>query len=280
MAPYAREVAREIDRLVIAGHAAAAASAHECEALQRMTAHPGLLNTVALVLLTRPISRDDLGRIVPYLPPTLEDALVENNVAESVLRWDGEQLALTSDGRELAEAVVLLQESAVADMWHGAEAASSSVEQIVVPLVRGGRDIAAPATPSAFALFADLIDRPSQSGRVLRAITAMRYWRADAHRAALHAVGLDASEAHALNRLWDAHRKVDRMGQGRAEPGKRGLAALEDRGFAKDGAITSLGLDQREKIEADTDARTDSLYEGLGMESRHALLAGLAGLPG
>ena len=280
MAPFASEVAREIDRLVIAGHSVAGAAAHEAEALQRMTAHPGLLNTVALLLLTRPITRDDLGRIVPYLPPALEDALIENNVAEGVVRWNGEQLALTNDGRDLAEAVVLLQESAVADMWQGAEAASTAVEKIAAPLVRGARDIDAPATPSAFALFADLIDRPTQSGRVLRAITAMRYWRADAHRAALHAVGLDASEAHALNRLWDAHRKVARVGQGRAEPGERGLAALETRGLAKDGAITSLGVDQREKIEADTDARTDSLYEGLGDGSRHRLLAGLAGLPG
>lgn len=254
--------------------------AHESEALQGMTAHPGLLNTVALVLLTRPITRDDLGRIVPYLPPALEDALIENNLAEGVVCWDGEQIALTNDGRDLAEAVVLLQESAVGDMWQGAEAASSEVEKIATPLVRGARDVDAPATPSAFALFADLIDRPTQSGRVLRAVTAMRYWRADAHRAALHAVGLDASEAHALNRLWDAHRNVDRAGQGRAEPGKRGLAALETHGLAKDGAITSLGVDQREEIEADTDARTDSLYEGLGDQSRHRLLAGLAGLPG
>jgi len=265
---------------VIAGHSAAGAAAHESDALQRMTAHPGLLNSLALVLLARPITRDDLGRIVPYLPPALEDALIENNVVEGIVRWDGEHVALTNDGRDLAEAVVLLQESAVADLWREAEAASSAVEKIAVPLVRRARDIDAPATPAAFALFADLIDRPTQTGRVLRAITALRYWRADAHRASLDAAGLEAPEAHALNRLWDAHRGVDRVGQGRAEPGNRGVAALEARGLAKDGAITSFGIDLREKIEADTDVRTDSLYDGLGDEARHRLLAGLAGLPG
>ena len=280
MAPFAGEAAREIDRLVIAGHSAAAAAAHEYKALQRTTAHPGLLNTVAIVLLARPITRDDLGRIVPYLPPALEDALIENNVAEGIVVRDGDHVALTDDGRDLAEAVVLLQETAAADMWTGAQAALSAVDEIAAPLIRGAQHIEAPATPSAFALFADVIDRPTQSGRVLRAITAMRYWRADAHRAALHAVGLNALEAHALNRLWDTHREVDRLGQGRVEPGKTGLAALETHGLAENGAITRAGIDQREKIEADTDARTEPLYERLGDGPRHTLLAELSSLPG
>jgi hypothetical protein len=277
---FAGQAAEQIDRLVIAGHQMAAA-VDKPEQLKRLTAQPALLNTLAIVLLTRSFTRDDLGRVVPYLSPVLLDALIENNVIEGVVRSEGDgQLALTDDGREFAEAVVMVQERAIAELWQGQEPIVRSVETIVVPLVLGARDFDPPTTPAAFDLFAGVIDRPAPEGRVLRAITAMRYWRADAHRATLRAAGLEAHEAHALNRLWDAQRNVERVGQGRVDPGERGVAALEKRGLAQRGAITDVGLDQREAIEADTDARTMPLYDALDAASRDRLLAGLVGLIG
>src|SRR5204862_503475 len=84
--------------------------------------------------------------------------------------------------------------------------------------------------------------------------SALRYWRADAHRAAWHDAGLAVQEAHALNRLWDLDRNIDRVGQGDPRPGTRGVAALEERGWVADGAITDEGQKQREAIAAATDA--------------------------
>ncbi|HUQ39981.1 MAG TPA: hypothetical protein VM030_07475 [Acidimicrobiales bacterium] len=281
MSVYAGRVATEIDRLVIAGHRVAG-EAPRPPAMDSMRAHPGLLTTTAIVLLARPLTRDDLGRITPYIAPDLEDALVENNVSEGVLRRDGAHLVLTDEGRMVAEAVVELQDSAVVALWEAGAEVVAGLEDVARAVVAGGRSKVPPSSPDAFSLYADpaVLDRPTPEARVLRAITAVRYWRADAHRAALRAADLGAAEAHALNRLWDAHRGVERVGQGRTEPGTRGLAAIEARGLAADGEITAAGIGQRNAIESDTDARTEPLYATLDETERDRLLAGLRSLRG
>jgi hypothetical protein len=278
MSSYTGDVAREVDRLVIAGHQLAG-TAPKPPPLDAMTAHSGLLNTVAVVLLAGPVTRDDLGRVVPYLTPEIEDALLDNNVAEGVITGR-DPIELTDAGHALAAATVALQESVVATAWASADETLTVVDSIAPDIVARAAGGDAPSMPSAFHLFAAVVDRPSLPGRVLRTITAMRYWRADAHRAALLAAGLAPFEAHALNRLWRARTGVDGVGQGRDEPGARGVAALEERGLAKDGEITADGFDARQSIEDDTNARTEPLYQPLDDRSRTALLDALAALPG
>src|SRR2546423_1493950 len=99
---YAGEMAAEIDRLVIRGHQAAA----EWPDKPEMPAHPGLLNTVAIVLLAGPLARDAVDVIVPYLPRSMEAALIENNVAEGIVGRKGVDIELTAAGRDVAQAVV------------------------------------------------------------------------------------------------------------------------------------------------------------------------------
>jgi hypothetical protein len=230
-------------------------------------------------MLEHPLTRGDLGRILTYTPPGVVDALIENNVSEGLVLRHDEQLSLTPAGRAAAAGVVSVQDASVAELWAVAEAPLATVEEIAVPLVRRGRQIAAPASPSTFEIFARVPDRPTPAGRVLRAITAMRYWRADAHRAALDAAGLVARDAHALNRLWDSHRGVSRVGQGFPEPGAKGVAALEAAQLAAGGAITPLGIELREQVELDTDRRTAPLYMGLDASSRDRLRSALFALP-
>jgi hypothetical protein len=128
-------------------------------------------------------------------------------------------------------------------------------------------------------LFAAVCDRPTKEGRVLRLITAVRYWRSDAHGRALAEAGLDPFEAHALNRLWDVHRGVDRVGQGFAKPGRTGVASLEARGLADSGAITAEGIKVRQRIESETDRLTAPVYDAIDEPSREQLLAAMSALP-
>lgn len=276
---FAGDVAREIDRLVIRGHEVVAEMDDKPEAYARLKAHPQLLSTAAVVLLRRPLTRDDVKLILAYTPPAIIDALVDNNVAEEVVRETSDVLSLTDAGRAIAEAVVEMQETAVEWLWQVAAAPLAGVDELTAEVVDRAAGLAPPTVPAMFPLFADVGHRPTTAGRVLRQITALRYWRADAHRAVLHDAGLGPAEAHALNRLWDAHRSVTRVGQGHPAPGSRGVVALEGRGDAKDGAITPQGLELRARIERDTDLRTAPLYDGLDDDSRDRLRRSLFALP-
>jgi hypothetical protein len=128
-------------------------------------------------------------------------------------------------------------------------------------------------------LFAAVCDRPTAHARVLRLITAVRYWRSDAHGRALADGDLRPFEAHALNRLWDEHRGLDRVGQGFAKPGRKGVASLEARGLARSDGITMEGIKLREHIERETDRLTAPIYDPLDEPSREQLLAAIRALP-
>ena len=272
-------MAAQIDRLVIAGHEKAGACPDPPEAFLRLTtqAQPALLTTAAVILAERPVGRDDVVTIQPYLSPKLMNALVDNNIAGGIVVEGGGGLVLTESGREAAAAVVELQETAAAAMWAGADL--NVVESLSRALVEQGSALPPPDTPAVFPLFAAVCVRPTQAGRVLRLITALRYWPADVHRAAVKAAGFDPREAHALNTLWDRHRDVVRLGQGFPDPG-RAVTLLEERGLAADGAITTDGIALREAIERDTDRRTAPVYEELDDAARDGYLAAMAALPG
>jgi hypothetical protein len=267
--------AAQIDRIVVRGHELAGASTDRFPALVAMTAFPQLLSTAAIVVLARPLTRAEFARIVPYTPVSLVDGLIDNNVSEGIVEERDDGVHLTEPGRALAEDMVALQEAVVAEAWSSAGNALDVLDPAFAGVADHARSVDRPRTPSNFDLFAPVCDRPTREGRLLRTITAVRYWRADAHAAALTDVGLLPFEAHALNRLWDADRGVDRVGQGFPEAGRKGVASLEDRGLAADGAITEAGRQLRAQIEGDTDRRTAPVYEELDASSRDRLLGAL-----
>jgi hypothetical protein len=227
----------------------------------------------------RPITREDLARIVPYTPPGLLDHLIDNNVTEGLVSLDDTTLALTNYGREAAEATVVVQEAVVERLWASVPDRVAALRGVLAAVVSYGRGIDPPMTPSAFALFASCCERPTDAATALRLITAVRYWRADAHRRALAEAGMRPLEAHALNRLWDVQRGVDRVGQGNPRPGRDGVAALEASGLAADAEITADGVALRQSIESNTDALTAPIYGSLDDASYEQLSIALEALP-
>jgi hypothetical protein len=259
---WVSDVAAEIDRLVVRVHGKAGELFAASELAQQMTAHPGLVNGLGTSLLDGPVPVEAVEVIYPYLPQHLRDMLIENNVAEGIVTVEDDKLVITDKGREPARlASVLLDESAAA-MWPES-AWLEAAEGGAMVAVLHGRALTAPMHPSAFGITQALIDRPTQPGRVFRLLSALRYWRADAHRAAWTAAGLNVAEAHALNRLWDLQRGVERVGQGEERPGRTGVAGLSTHGYAEGDVITELGVKAREAIEADTDARTEPIFATL-----------------
>jgi hypothetical protein len=277
---FVSAIAAEIDRLVIRGHELAHGYPDKPQALSEMTAQPHLLNTAAIVLLAQPLTRDGAKGIFPYTPPSLIDVLIDNNIAEGVVADDDGRIVLTDTGRVLAEALVDVQEDSVARAWSAARDDLHAIEKVVRPAVERGETLAPPRTPSNFALFAPHGSRPTIEGSVLRLMTAVRYWRADAHLRAIEDAGLDRPEAHALNMLWDAHRGVERVGQGFLNAGRKAITSLEQRGLATDGTITTDGIDTRERIEEQTDRLTAALYDEVDEPLRAELPRALRALPG
>lgn len=272
-------IASEIDRLVIRGHELAGGFPDKPPPLASLAAFPQLLDTAAIALLAGPMTRDRFAGVIPYTPRSLVDALIDNNVEHGIVAEPDGALELTEHGRQVAEALVDVQDAAVAGVWSVVPHAVESVAAILAPVVAHGLTIEPPRAPSNFALFAGVVDRPTPPGRTLRLITAVRYWRADAHLAALAGADLRPSEGHALNRLWDVHRGVTRPGQGFPDPGRKGVASLESRGLAADGVITTEGIALRERIEGETDRSTAPIYGTLDDDALGSLLAGVRSLP-
>lgn len=274
-AAYAGELAGVIDRIVVRGHEMAGSHPDATGVMGGLDAHPALLNTIAVVLRHQPVSRAQLGRILGYTPPAMVDFLLENNRSAGVVGPD-DPIALTPAGRAAADRLVALQDAVMVAAWADRTDAVAEVVATAPWIVSRGL---APDTPddAVFPLFAEVWERPSEGGRALRLLTALRYWRADTHRAAVAAAGLTPAEAHALNRLWDIHRAVKRVGQGFADPGT-GVAGLERRGWAKEGVITPAGVEAREALERDTDVRSGVIHESARAEERDRLLAAVRAL--
>jgi hypothetical protein len=277
---FVSAVAAEIDRLVVGGHELAHAYPDKPAVLDELKALPHLLHTAAIVLLAQPLTRDEIKGVVPYTPTSLIDSLIDNNVDEGIVGEEDGRIVLTDTGRATAEAVVGVQEDSVARVWSAVADELRTIERVMRPAVDRARTIAPPRRPSNFALFAPHGDRPTLEGSVLRLMTAVRYWRADAHLRAVEDAQLDRAEAHALNVLWDAHRGVERVGQGFLNTGKQAMASLEARGLATDGTITTEGISLRERIEEETDRLTAPLYDEVDEPSRDELLRALRSVPG
>ncbi len=274
-AVFVSTAAAEIDRLVVGGHMAVARHPARAAMLRGLPAQPGLLNSLAAVLLRGPVTRDEVGLVMTYTPPAMVTFLLDNNRAGGSLEADDE-VRLTDAGREFATRTVDIQEAVIADLWSGADDAVRIAGEFAAAAV--GHATTLKASPGVFHLFAAVTDRPAPDARTMRLLTALRYWRADAHRRALAEVELLPRAAHALNVRWGRYRDVSRLGQGGPELSHKGLADLEDRGLAADGHITDDGVALREEIEADTDRRTEPAYDALDNEDRAAFLKALTAL--
>jgi hypothetical protein len=265
---WVNDVAVEIDRLVVATYNTV--SRQLMSAWPFPNAHPGVLQGVGTALLVGPVPVSGLAATYPYLPAPMLDGLVQNNVDEGIVTVADGEMTLTDAARPAAERLRQLFADVPAAMW----GPQPQLAALATAAVTQAATREPPVLPSAFAVQVPLVD-----GSLFRAVNAMRYWRADAHRAAWAAAGLSVQEAHALNVLWDARRGVERVGQGDPRPGRTGVAGLTEKGLAADDAITELGLSLREAIESATDAGTELIYGGFPLAEIDTFLGGLRKLP-
>ncbi len=271
---WVNETAAEIDRVVVAVFEQVGRELSE--EFEFPNAHPGFLLGVGYPLLQGPIAVEDLAAMYPYLPSELFEKLVQNNADEGAISLHAGVVALTDRGRETATRLRERFDEISGSLWEGH--AVSDLESSALVALAHARSLGPLVEPSAFAI-QGAASGPSSAARLFHALTALRYWRADAHRAAWSAAGLSVLEAHTLNRLWDLDRGVERVGQGEPRPGRRGVAGLTERGYAENEVITELGRKAREVIEADTDARTEPIYAPLNDTARAGFRDALRRLP-
>ncbi|MDQ1383461.1 MAG: hypothetical protein QOG65_840 [Actinomycetota bacterium] len=109
-------------------------------------------------------------------------------------------------------------------------------------------------------------DDPLLSG--WHAVNCLREWRGDLHWALVVAAGLDGVEASILHNAWLGYER-DWLPRSRGtEPRdlERGWSALEQRGLARAGAVTSGGVELRQHIEDETDRLSTLPWRLLGEE--------------
>jgi hypothetical protein len=277
---YSSQVAAEVDALVVLVHERAALHPEREGLLDRYGGHPALLDAVSCVLVRRPLTEEELCVIVPYTPAEWINALLANNVAAGLaVTRPGSPLSLTDTGGAFARGIAALQEDVADTSWAQHGPAMRSVCTLGAAVIDQAQHLPPPAAPSAFRLFVPVEPAEPDATQTLRVLRALRYWRADCHRGAWLERGLTAAEAHALNHLWDADRGTVRPGQGSAELAHAGVSALEGKGLATSGRITTDGLVLRERIEAATDQRAGEPFAALDTAARAELLGALRSLP-
>lgn len=272
---WAGDVAAELDRLVVAIYEATSAAL--APSWPFPNAHPAVLHGIGSALLVGPVTVGGLHATYPYLPASMFEALVRNNVDEGVITLDGDVIGLTDAGRAQAQRTLGQFHDTVTAMWQRRDL--SGLERATAVAVAYAATRPTLAEPSAFAVQAPLTDQIELAPRLFRQLNALRYWRADAHRASWANAGLTVGEAHALNRLWGADRQVERVGQGDPRPGRTGVAALTARGLAADDQITDAGRTLREAIEAETDTGTAIAFESLDDATRVFVVRRLREIP-
>lgn len=145
---------------------------------------------------------------------------------------------------------------------------------IVDPLARLGSELwpvvdALPMVGRTFAAAHLRMPRPDDpvlSG--WHAINCLREWRGDTHWALVVAAGLTGVEASILHNAWLGYDDgwLARSRGSSDEDIAAGLASLEAKGLARDGAVTAEGVALRQRIEDDTDRLTALPWELLGPE--------------
>lgn len=160
------------------------------------------------------------------------------------------------------------QDGATASMRRILGTDPSTVKQLTAvtdQLLRALHRIDATARP----LFAGLRALPLPAdphGRLWRAAELVREHRGDGHLGACISAGLDPVEATVLTELWLGYLPGEYLGSRGygADALDSALAALEQRGWVQDRALSSEGRTVRSAIEAATDLSQHHLISALG----------------
>jgi Helix-turn-helix family len=116
-------------------------------------------------------------------------------------------------------------------------------------------------------------DDPLLSG--WHAVNCVREWRGDTHWVLVAAAGLTGIEASILHNAWLGYER-DWLPRSRGSADDEIAAAweaLEHRGLAINGAVSTDGIALRQRLEDDTDALTTSVWQLLGLEASEQFAA-------
>ena len=175
--------------------------------------------------------------------------------------------ALVGDGgrptdpfRSAIDVVESARVATAADLWQPSKHLAALAAGAAVMLRRGQGPLVEP--------YRALTEPADVVAALWHRLIGLRYLRADAHAAAWGDAGLTAAEVVDLTAAW--------RGQSVESP----QPALRDRDLtSSSGAITETGAQLREDIEAATNERSETSYQGLDSRAWAGWMAAMAELP-
>ena len=267
MGPWsAAEVAPEIDRLVLAVNNAVD-GARLSEAAGDRVLDWMLLNGLGDFMVAGVLTEEIAALRSRYRPRDVVLRGLHELERQGLVEQQGPALAATEELRPTIEAMMDARTAAATTMWRGHEndvEQASRTAQALAELASDDHAVAAVhrALPAPEDPFLRLHSR----------LVTLRYIRQHDHAAAWLGQELTVAEIVAMTGLWNGDDVA---------PGD-GLSLLVARGLASDDppALTDAGRNMRAEIEADTNERSEAIFDALGENETAEFLAVLRGLPG
>ncbi|HLJ67416.1 MAG TPA: hypothetical protein VKX16_08655 [Chloroflexota bacterium] len=274
----------EIDRLVIAGHRAAAPFARQLReelGLNHMQDFGVLPTCRRLLLVPHGMTLAEGLALNRYHPPEEVKSTLQRHVDEDLLTSGGSRYAVTPSGRMLLIRLTSMLQTAIDSLWtdgatvRGAVTAASALLKAVPALPRA-------LYPAFSADRAGYLPRDaSPAFRLWSTLGTLRYLRADAHALAWRDAGLSAPEIVALTGLC-----AGCLAAGNPEslhgPALLALHALASRGLAHrcgTWEATDAGRALRTAIELQTNECHARALHSLGTATPQGLVERLRLLP-
>jgi hypothetical protein len=213
--PYAAALAPEVDRLFIAGHAAARPRARALiQELMPLTLGP-MMDLRKLLLSRRGMTLEEAMALERYVVPEQLAGALQERVRDGLLRERNGRYVPTDRGRE---ALLLLTDSqlqAITDLWREAGGALSEAADLAGKAIAGAAGIVAAEEYGAFnAERAGFLPESITPAYLLWShLATLRYLRADAHALAWRELGLDAAQVGVFTALWKGEPAADHATQ-------------------------------------------------------------------
>jgi len=143
----------------------------------------------------RPVTREQLGAVLRYLPAAQVDAGAGDAIAGGLLEGD-EALVVTYRGRQYLDRLYGVGSTFVVERWSGHEDRVERLLELTGRVLDAALETAGPA----FAVMAPPYEPPGAPAamRLAERLTPLRFHRFDAHVAAWEAEGLTVEEVQSL----------------------------------------------------------------------------------
>jgi len=259
-------VAPEIDRLVLAVNNAVD-GARLSEAAGERVLDWMLLNGLGDFMVAGVLTEEIAALRSRYRPRDVVLRTLHELEHQGLVERHGLALAATDELRPLIEALMDARADAASTMWRGHE---DDVEQAT----RTAEALGAFASDDqAVAVVHRSLPAPDDPFlRLHSRLVTLRYIRQHDHAAAWLGQDLTVAEIVVMTGLWNGEDVA---------PGD-GLSLLVARGLASDDppALTDAGRTMRAQIEADTNERSQAIFDALGEDETAEFLTVLRRLPG